>query len=77
MSEINNEITFEQALARLEQIVKALEGGNVPLEDLIKLFDEGTNLVKLCTERLDKAEEKVKLLQMKGGILTEEEFTQK
>lgn len=74
MSEVKNEISFEQALARLEQIVKALEGGNVPLEDLIKLFDEGTNLVKLCTERLDKAEEKVKLLQMKGGILTEEDF---
>ena len=77
MSEINNEITFEQALARLEQIVKALESGNVPLEDLIKLFDEGTNLVKLCTQRLDNAEEKVKLLQMKDGILTQEDFTQK
>ena len=73
---MSNEISFEQALARLEQIVKALEGGNVPLEDLIKLFDEGTSLVKLCTERLDKAEEKVKLLQMKDGVLTEEEFTQ-
>lgn len=69
-----NEMTFEQALARLEQIVRALEGGNVPLEDLIKLFDEGTSLVKLCTERLDKAEEKVKLLQIKEGVLTEEEF---
>ena len=67
-------MTFEQALSRLEQIVKALEGGNVPLEDLIKLFDEGTSLVKLCTERLDKAEEKVKLLQMKDGVLTEEDF---
>lgn len=67
-------MTFEQALARLEQIVKALESGNVPLEDLIKLFDEGTGLVKLCTERLDAAEEKVKLLQMKGNVLTEEEF---
>ena len=77
MSETTKEFTFEQALARLEQIVKSLEGGNVPLEDLIKLFDEGTELVKLCTERLDKAEEKVKLLQMKGGILTEEDFTQK
>ncbi len=76
MSEVKTEISFEQALARLEQIVKSLEGGNVPLEDLIKLFDEGTSLVKLCTERLDKAEEKVKLLQMKGGILTEEEFGQ-
>ena len=67
-------MTFEQALARLEQIVKALEGGNVPLEDLIKLFDEGTGLVKLCTERLDAAEEKVKLLQMQSGVLTEEDF---
>ncbi|MBR5858413.1 MAG: exodeoxyribonuclease VII small subunit [Clostridia bacterium] len=71
---MSNEMTFEQALARLEQIVKALEGGNVPLEDLIKLFDEGTGLVKLCTERLDAAEEKVKLLQMKSGVLTEEDF---
>lgn len=76
MSEVKTEITFEQAMARLEQIVKALEGGNVPLEDLIKLFDEGTSLVKLCTERLDKAEEKVKLLQLRDGILTEEEFGQ-
>ena len=65
---MNSEMTFEQALARLEQIVKALEGGNVPLEDLIKLFDEGTSLVKLCTERLDKAEEKVKLLQMNESL---------
>lgn len=73
MSE-TKEISFEQALARLEQIVKSLESGNVPLEDLIKLFDEGTELVKLCTARLDKAEEKVRLLQMKGGILSEEEF---
>lgn len=74
---MSNEITFEQAMARLEQIVRSLEGGNVPLEDLIKLFDEGTALVKLCTERLDKAEEKVKLLQMKDGILCEEEFSER
>lgn len=73
---MSNEMTFEQALARIEQIVRSLEGGNVPLEDLIKLFDEGTGLVKLCTERLDKAEEKVRLLQMKDGVLTEEEFNQ-
>jgi len=76
MSEAKNEMTFEQALARLEQIVKSLEGGNVPLEDLIKLFDEGTALVKLCTERLDKAEEKVKLLQLKDGVLVQEDFDQ-
>ena len=74
MSAVKNELSFEQALARLEQIVKALEGGNVPLEDLMKLFDEGTALVKLCTARLDKAEEKVRILQNKDGILTAEEF---
>ncbi len=75
-NEVKNEFSFEQALARLEQIVKLLESGNVPLEDLIKLFDEGSALVKLCTERLDKAEEKVRLLQVKDGILTEEEFSE-
>ena len=75
MSEVKNEMSFEQALARLEQIVKMLEGGNVPLEDLIKLFDEGTALVKLCTARLDTAEEKVKLLQVKDGNLVQEDFS--
>ena len=75
MSEQKTEMTFEQAMARLEQIVKMLEGGNVPLEDLIKLFDEGTALVKLCTNRLDAAEEKVKLLQMKDGNLVQEDFS--
>lgn len=73
---MSNEMTFEQAMSRLEQIVKALEGGNVPLEDLLSLFDEGTKLVKLCTERLDKAEEKVRLLQMKDGVLTEGDFNE-
>lgn len=71
---MSNEMTFETALARLEQIVRSLESGNVPLEDLIKLFDEGTSLVKYCTGVLDKAEEKVRLLQMKDGVLTAEEF---
>ena len=68
------EMTFEKALARLEEIVRALEGGNVPLEDLIKLYDEGTALVKSCTEKLNAAEEKVKILQVRDGVLTEEEF---
>ncbi len=68
------ELTFEQALARLEEIVRALESGNVPLEDLIKLYDEGSALVKNCTDKLQKAEEKVKLLQVKDGKITEEDF---
>ena len=68
------EMNFEQALARLEEIVRALESGNVPLEDLIKLYDEGSKLVKSCTEKLNAAEEKVKILQNRDGKLTEEDF---
>lgn len=71
------EMTFEQSLARLEQIVKELEGGNVPLEDLMKLYDEGTSLVKLCTEKISAAEQKVRTVQMKNGTITEEEFEAK
>ena len=71
MSEQKTEMTFEQAMARLEQIVKMLEGGNVPLEDLIKLFDEGTALVKLCTNRLDAAEEKVNSVTGSRAELTQ------
>ena len=70
----NNEKTFEQALARLEQIVRALEDGNAPLESLIGLFDEGTSLVKFCAAKLDAAEEKVKILSGSGETLKSEDF---
>lgn len=68
------ELTFEESLARLEQIVKELESGNVPLDDLMKLYDEGTALVKFCTKKIESAEQKVRLVQMKNGTLTEEAF---
>ena len=68
------EMTFEQALARLEQIVKELEGGNVPLDDLMRLYDEVTTIVKACTEKITAAEQKVRLVQMKNGTVTEEAF---
>ena len=76
-AENKKEPTFEQAMARLEQIVRALENGNVPLEDLISLFDEGTALVKLCTKKLQTAEEKITVLKGGNGTLTEEEFEEK
>ena len=49
-------VTFEQAMARLEEIVKQLEQGDAPLEDALALFEEGTRLMKKCTTQLDKAE---------------------
>ncbi len=56
-------MTFELALNRLEELVKQLEAGDIPLEESIKSFDEGKNLVKFCLELLDKAEIKVKELE--------------
>lgn len=51
--------TFEQSMARLEEIVTRLEQGDVPLEDALGLFDEGTTLMKKCSQMLDKAEQKI------------------
>ena len=55
-------LTFEQSMARLEEIVSLLERGEAPLEDALALFEEGTGLMKKCSAMLDKAEQKVSLL---------------
>ena len=67
-----SEITFEAAMTRLEEIVRALEGGNAPLDTSLALFEEGVSLVKFCNQKLDAAEQKVKILQRgEDGTLTE------
>ena len=58
--------TFEQSLARLEEIVRQLEKGDAPLGDALKLFEEGTGLVSRCSGLLDEAELSVAKL-MKGA----------
>ena len=57
--------TFEQEIARLEEIVAALEKGDAPLADSLALFEEGTKLIAACSQELDAAEQKVVKL-MKG-----------
>lgn len=52
--------TFEESMGRLEQIVRAMEQGNVPLEESLKLFQEGTKLVRGCSKLLDEAELQIK-----------------
>ncbi len=49
-------MTFEAAMQRLEQIVRAMERGDVALEESLKLFQEGTELVKFCSRQLDDAQ---------------------
>ncbi len=56
------EQSFEHSLKRLEEIVERLEEGNVPLEQSIKMYEEGINLSKACVEKLLRAEQKVKSL---------------
>lgn len=52
--------TFEESMTRLEQIVRAMERGDVPLEESLKLFQEGTQLVQSCSKLLDDAQLQIK-----------------
>lgn len=58
-------LNFEQSLERLDVIVKLLESGNAPLEESMKLYEEGIALVRACNSALERTEAKIKLLQ--GG----------
>ena len=67
--------TFEQNLRRLEEIVRAMERGDVALEESLKLFQEGPELVRSCGKLLDDAEQQVKLvLSGPDGEPVEEDF---
>jgi len=65
-------LNFEDSLAKLEGIVDALEDNDVSLEDSVKKFEEGINLVKDCQKQLKEAELKVNKLMGDGEILDQE-----
>ena len=68
-------LKFEEALARLEAIVGRLEGGDLPLEESLNLFEEGVRLTRHCSRRLSEAERKVSiLLKNAQGQLEEKPF---
>lgn len=68
-------LKFEEALARLEAIVARLEGGDLPLEESLVLFEEGVRLTRHCSKRLTEAERKVTiLLKNAQGQLEEKPF---
>jgi len=72
---MSNNKSFEENMQRLEQIVRAMERGDVPLDESLKLFQEGTELVECCTKRLDEAELQVKkILPGANGEPVEEVF---
>ena len=68
-------MTFEASMVRLEQIVRTLERGDAALEESLKLFREGTELVQNCAKLLDEAELQVKMIMTApDGSPVEEEF---
>ena len=72
---MERKMTFEQSIARLEQIVKAMDRGEVPLDESLKLFQEGTELVRACEKMLDDAEQQVvKISTAADGSPVEEKF---
>ena len=67
--------SFESNMQRLEQIVRAMERGDVPLEESLKLFQEGTELVRSCNQLLDHAQLQVKkIMTAPDGSPVEEDF---
>ena len=68
------ELTFEQAMKRLEEIVSQLEAGEAPLDKSMTLFEEGTKLSAYLSGLLDSAEQKVTMVTMQNGEQTEVPF---
>jgi exodeoxyribonuclease VII small subunit len=65
---------FEEALGRLEALVKKMEAGDLTLEQSLKAFEEGTRLARFCAKKLDEAERRVDLLLRQGDELVTAPF---
>lgn len=62
MSKGIKNLKFEQALERLEKMIEKLEEGDLPLEESLKIFEEGMELTRFCEEKLTEAEGKIEIL---------------
>ena len=67
-------MTFEAARERLEEIARLLESGSEGLDESLKLYEEGVSLIRLCTQKLENAEQSVKILQMSEEGVTLADF---
>ncbi len=75
MAKSKSEPSFEEALKRIDEIVRSLDDGTAELEKSLELYEEGIGLVRLCGSMLDRAEKKIKILQSgEDGELQEKDF---
>ena len=72
---MDNNLTFEQSLVRLESIVKELESGDISLEESLTLFEEGVRLSGVCSELLKNAKQKVDILIESADGIKKESFS--
>ncbi len=71
----NKEPQFEESLERLEALVQAMESGNLPLEEILKKYEEGNRLIQFCSAKLNEAEKRIEILMKeKDGSLGLKEF---
>ena len=69
------EMTFEQAMTRLEEIVRTMERGDAPLADTLALFEEGTKLCHFCSDALENASQRVTILtRQEDNRVVEQKF---
>ncbi len=68
MTDKKDQPTFEEALSELEAIVGKMEQGAMPLEESVKAFTRGTELVRMCTQKLQAAENQIKKLEADGTL---------
>jgi exodeoxyribonuclease VII small subunit len=74
MNAQNEPMTFEQALTRLEAIVRTLEAGELPLDETVRLYEEGQRLRLYCEQYLADAEQRIAVIRQAsdGGIIVEQ-----
>ena len=71
---MEKKIKFETAMAELERVIAKLESDETSLDEAMKLYEKGIGLIRACNERLENAEQKIKLLQKNNGQITETDF---
>lgn len=69
-------MTFETAMERLENVVRALESGEITLDKSLELFEEGVALARVCSARLDEVEAKIEVLLERNGEIVTEPFSE-
>jgi exodeoxyribonuclease VII small subunit len=61
---MNKQKSFEESLQRLEEIVSELENNDIKLDDMLQLYEEGSELIKICLAKLDDVEKKISVLSV-------------